>query len=441
MLELPTLAEPQYVCPGEDYSISRAVHLSRLAAFFPKCRDCPHRHDTSQLAVQTVDKIEAAVERTERPTLFTDHGVRGIYLNELTASKAGEIAGAFASLLWEGMPLAVKPADAQPALKLTKRVGPQVVVGHDDRPSSPDIVTGIARTLRRMGCQVIDIGLVTRPCFWFAVDHLQVSAGIHVTGSGCNPAGTGLDFVGQGAVPIERGYLLPEIAERFERGYQRPLRQAAGQRTFQAASVYEAGLWKHFHALRPLQLCVGCANRPLRDLIQRLFQKLACRLIPVTVPVRARNLDDPQDVDVLRMRQFVQEHQAHLGLLIDDDGQTCAVWDERGELVPSQLVTRLLAASVLSEQRQSHIVLEAAAADELSPVISQQGGICTTAEDSPWQISQAMRDTNAIFAGGHSGRFWFREALPTCDGVLTLAKMLQALSRSDADLSTVVASL
>ena len=35
MLSLPTL-EPQYVCPGETHAISRAVHLSRLAAFYPK---------------------------------------------------------------------------------------------------------------------------------------------------------------------------------------------------------------------------------------------------------------------------------------------------------------------------------------------------------------------------------------------------------------------
>ena len=441
MLELPTLQEPQYVCPGEDYSISRAVHLSRLAAFYPKCRECAHRHDTSQLTPQTIEKIDASVQRAERATLFTEQGVRGIYLNELTASRAGEIAGAFASLLWESTPLTLKAAETPPANRMQKRWGPQVVIGHDDRPSSPDLVTGVAKTLRRMGCQVIDVGLISRPCFWFAVVHLQASAGIHVTGSGCNPAWTGLDFVGSGALPVEREHLLESISERYAAGYQRPLRQSAGQRTFHALAVYEAGLWKHFHALRPLKVCVGCPNRPVRDLLGRLFQKLACKLIPVPTPVRSRSLLDPADSDNVRMSQTVVQQGAHLGLLIDDDGQTCVAWDERGELVPARQLTLLLAETVLAEARHSHIVVEAAAFKDLLRPLDRRDGFCATAEPTLWGMAQAMRETNAVFGGGDSGRYWFRETFPTCDAVLTLSKLLQALSRSDAEFSVVLAGL
>ena len=441
MLELPTLQEPQYVCPGEDYSISRSVHLSRLAAFYPKCRECAHRHDTSQLTPQTIEKIGAAVQRAERPTLFTDRGVRGIYLNELTASKAGEMAGAFASLLWESTPLTLKDTEEPPANRLQKRLGPQVVIGHDDRPSSPDLVTGVAKTLRRMGCQVIDIGLVSRPCFWFAVEHLQASAGIHVTGSGCNPAWTGLDFVGSGAIPVERDHLLDSIEERFRAGYQRPLRQSAGQRTFHALAVYEAGLWKHFHALRPLKVCVGCPNRPVRDLIGRLFQKLACKLIPVQTPVRSRSLFDPGDPDNVRMAQVVVQHGAHFGLLVDDDGQTCAVWDERGVPVSSRQLTLLLAETVLAEARNSHIVVEGPAFKDLLRPIDRRDGFCAMADPTLWGMAQGLRETNALFGGGDTGRYWFRETFPTCDAVLTLAKLLQALSRSDAECSEVLAGL
>ncbi len=441
MLELPTLQEPTYVCPGEDYSISRAVHLSRLAAFYPKCRECAHRHDTSQLTPQTIEKIDASVQRAERATLFTDQGVRGIYLNELTASKAGEMAGAFASLLWESTPLTLKETDSAPVSQLQKRLGPQVVIGHDDRPSSPDLVTGVAKTLRRMGCQVIDIGLVSRPCFWFAVEHLQASAGIHVTGSGCNPAWTGLDFVGAGAIPVERDHLLASISERYEAGYQRPLRQSAGQRTFHAQAVYEAGLWKHFHALRPLKVCVGCPNRPVRDLIGRLFQKLACKLIPVVTPVRSRSLRDPNDPDNVRMSQTVVQQGAHFGLLIDDDGQTCAAWDERGELVPARRLTLLLAETVLTEARHSHIVVEESAFKELLRPVDRRDGFCATAAPTLWGMAQAMRASNAEFGGGDRGSYWFRETFPTCDAVLTLAKLLQALSRSDAEFSVVLAGL
>jgi phosphomannomutase len=441
MLELPLLQpEPQYVCPGEDYAISRAVHLSRLAAYYPKCRECVHRHDTAQLVVQTVEKIEASNRRTPRATLFTDEGVRGVYLNELTATKAGEIAGAFASLLWEATPLEIRHPQSD-AVPPAKRAGPHVVIAHDERPSSPDLITGVAKILRRMGCHVIDIGLATRPCFWFAVEHLQAAAGIQVAGSGHDPAWTGLDFVGLGAIPIEHDNQLPAIASRLADGYQRPMRFSAGQRTFHCGPLYEAGLQKHFHALRPLKVCLGCPNRPVRDVLVRLFQKLACPLILVNIPVRQRQILNPDDVDAQRMRSSVQEHGAHFGLLIDDDGQTCGVFDERGELAAPRQITLLLADLVLAETRHSRIVLEQTASAALLRPIDRRNGFVAMADASRSSVALAMREADASFAGGDSGRYWFRESMPTCDAVLTLAKLLQALSRSDAEMSLVLSRL
>jgi phosphomannomutase len=63
------------------------------------------------------------------------------------------------------------------------------------------------------------------------------------------------------------------------------------------------------------------------------------------------------------------------------------------------------------------------------------------ADASRSSVALAMREADASFAGGDSGRYWFRESMPTCDAVLTLAKLLQALSRSDAEMSLVLSRL
>ena len=207
------------ICPGDRHPISRAVHLSRLAAFYPACRDCPFRHETGQLPRQIVEQLQSAERRIERPSLFTDEGVRGVYLNELNRTRAANIAAAFAALLWDEAPLVGRgpPAritspgspettttDEKTPIRGGRRLRPAVVVGRDTRPASPDIHAGVTAGLRRMGCQVIDIGLATKPCFWFAVEHLQASAGILVTGAGCDPSWIGLDFAGRGALPLSK---------------------------------------------------------------------------------------------------------------------------------------------------------------------------------------------------------------------------------------------
>lgn len=451
-----------YCCPGEDHSISRSIHLARLAAFYPKCRDCPQRGDAVPFVPAGVAFEPDPSPAASRRSLFTTEGVRGIYLNELTRSTAGAIAGALASLMWDEMPHAgvpVRPEAGSPSA----RSGATVVIAHDERPSSPDMVTGVGAALRHMGCQVIDIGLATRPCFWFAVEHLQAAAGVQVSGAGCDPAWTGLDFTLGGAVPCSRGGNLDRIRSRFDGGYSRPSRCPGSQRTFQAATAYEAGLWKHFHALRPLRIAFACSNRPVHDLTVRLFNKLACRLQHVPTPVRARNVHDPADPDCLRTADAVTSFQAHLGILIDDDGQRCAFFDERGQLISPRAVSRVLAENLLVDNRGCNVVLESSEPVPDEPVdgsagsvlletsagpacsedhalaksISELGGRCVWVPQTSGAVAQVMRSDAILLAGGASGRYWFQETFPTCDALLTLAKVLQALSRSDARFSEV----
>ena len=133
-------SEKQFICPGETHPISRSVHLSRLAAFYPACRDCPFRTETGNLPKQTVERLQKTEHRVQRASLFATEGVRGVYLNEINRSKAGEMAAALASLLWEEDPPVGRLDTQRPA---TQQHSPAVVVGHDERPSSPDIVTGV----------------------------------------------------------------------------------------------------------------------------------------------------------------------------------------------------------------------------------------------------------------------------------------------------------
>ncbi len=433
--------QPVYVCPGEEHAISRAVHLSRLAAFYPKCRDCPHRVETGHLPTQTVARLRHTEHRIERPSLFTLEGVRGVYLNELTRSKAARMAGALASLLWDEAPLQGRMDSAGERAPAARRIGPKVVLGRDERPSAPDLQLGVAAELRRMGCEVIDIGRVTRPMLWFAVDHLQSAAGIHITGAGCQPSWTGLDFVLRGARPVAAGAGLERIEQRLRTGYSRPLRTGGRERSFHIGSAYEAVLWKHFHALRPLKLVVACALPVLRDWLSRLFGRLPCELILHELAWRSRNLSTGDDPDLTSLRQKVLRVRADFGLLIDDDAQTTALLDEAGRFVPVPALFSLLADSLASEFPALRTVVPHRpstqppnAGSREHRIVAADGGLNTLAS-----MSQAMREHQASLGWDAQGRFWFREAFPTSDAVLTLAYLLQALSRSDATVSEAVA--
>ncbi len=102
-------------CPGEDYDISRSVHLARVAAFYSKCRDCPHAPGGDGLPTVAAECLKSTMDRSpftagRHASLFTLEGVRGRYLNELTRALASEIAGAMASCLWDEFVSSAQPA-------------------------------------------------------------------------------------------------------------------------------------------------------------------------------------------------------------------------------------------------------------------------------------------------------------------------------------------
>ena len=442
----------EYRCPGEKYTISRSIHLARLAAYYPKCTTCSHKFELGAwepppIPLPIVHHPGADAEcGSSEPScathglIFTTEGVRGVYLNTLTRSTAGEVTAAFAYSLWEqvqsasppgGMPTTSRESSVTRTPGRTHR-GPTVVIAHDERPSSPDLVMGVAATLRRMGCRVIDVGPTTRPEFVFAVHHLRSDGGVYVTGAGCDPAWSGLEFAGQDGAPWSLGGKLDSVQARFITGVARPSRSPGSQRLFSITQPYEACLLKYWHGLRPLRIACALPGRRVRDLFERLFEKLPCKLISVPTPVRGRSMSDPDDPDLARTADAVRANRAHLGFLVSEEGDACAFFDERGELVYSGRLLAMLAQFLLDQRATVSLVSESKIGDGILNSPSVRTVTVNSNRESIWQAWDQHR---ADLAGGPSGRYWFDTSGAVCDAIVTVAHVLQALSRDDTPFS------
>ena len=442
----------EYICPGERHPISRAIHLARLAAFFPPCRQCPLREDerniaprigappASEIGVASAPPAQAADRQghvTSPADLFLTEGVRGVFLNQLTRGLAEKTAAAFGSWLWEEAPVSGHNDGID---RGARQVRPTVVVGYDERPSSPAVVSSVLAGLRRIGCHVIEIGLATKPCLWFTVNHLHASGGIFVTGAGCEPSFAGMDLFGDHARPISLPGSLMRVHSLAQRPLSRSSREPGTQRMFQATGPYEEAVGRHFQNLRPLTVACASPSMLVRQTVERVFRSLLCQLLSVDLPVRVRNPAHRRDADMLRLSTAVREQKADLGILIDDDGQRCGYVDERGRHVSPVAIARFVVPPLLANAAGSTVLLEPGAFKEMRPLIEALGGRCETSPETFEGTAVAMADPSVLYAGGDSGRHWFRDQFPTNDALRVLAQVLIALSPASVPLSDLAVS-
>src|SRR5690349_12100659 len=97
--------------------------------------------------------------------IFRQYDVRGVVGEDLTVDAAYAIGRAFAAHL------------------ARKRVTGAVAVGRDNRPSGNDLRNSLVEGLTSSGADVVDIGVVPTPLLYWSLSHLDVVAGIQITGS------------------------------------------------------------------------------------------------------------------------------------------------------------------------------------------------------------------------------------------------------------------
>ncbi len=418
--------EITYRCPGESYPISRSVHLGRLASFYEKCRECPHRADAHPLAPRVVSQLQETHARRPAP-LFLDEGVAGVLGNQVDPGVARGVAAALGMLL-----RATGPADETPS----------AVLGSDGRAEAAEIVAAASAGLQFAGCQVVDVGAVTAGAISAALPELAAAGGMLVGNALGKPGHVSLKCWGLGGRPLSAGGELDMVRRAWQSGIDRPSRTFGGWRSADAGTDYLANLAPCFHALRPLRVVIDTACRPFERYLKSLAGAVQCEFFWLGDDEAPRTSREPTPAlrRGERLARTMRQTNAHFGFWTDGDAETCRVFDDAGRPVPCPALLRALAGATLRDRPGSWIVLEEDAPAWLAEDVKSLGGSVAFSRALRAAMDQALRDTGAWLGGGLSGRFWFRRRVPAADALETLTRLLMLLSRGDRPLSSLVAT-
>ncbi|MGI6685922.1 MAG: phosphomannomutase/phosphoglucomutase [Bacillota bacterium] len=359
-----------------------------------------------------------------KKSIFRQYDIRGIFGVELT-EKDGELIGkAFGTMVLE--------------------LGENwVIVGRDNRKSSPILHRHVVTGLLSTGVNVLDIGVVVSPIFYYATHLYKVPSGLMITASH-NPAPYNGLKIQLGGHTIY-GNALQVLRERANDGiftqgtgivdYRSPVRDY----TEMIKSKVNLGQKK-------IKVVVDCGNGTAGAFAPMILKELGCEVIPLYCdsnpdfphhfpdPVRPENL-----VDLIKA---VRTTQADLGLGFDGDGDRLGVVDEQGNIIWGDMLMILFWREILPKYPGTPGIVEVKCSDLLVKEIAKLGGKPVFYKTGHSLIKAKMRELKAVFTGEMSGHMFFAdEYFGYDDAIYAAARLLRIIAESGRYLSRLLSDL
>lgn len=355
-------------------------------------------------------------------SIFKAYDIRGIYPSEIDEEMAYKIGRAFVILL---------EVD-------------EVVVGRDGRLSSPKIFDSLARGITDQGADVIDIGLCSTPMFYFGSKGAKSS--IMVTASHNPKDYNGFKLCRQDAVPISEADGIKDIEKIVESdnfadsGKKGEIRKKEIMEEFISFNKSFIKIKKNF------KIVLDAANGMSGLTLPRIFNKIPnIKLIELYTDIDfsfPNHEANPLKSETLTaIQEKVKEEKADLGIATDGDGDRCMFIDEKGEIIPSDLLTALISESILKEKPGSTILHDLRSSKIVAEIIESNGGKASMCRVGHSFIKRQMRAEDAVFAGELSGHMYFKDHNFTESSFLAVAYILDLLEKEDKPLSEMIRPL
>ncbi|KNX37739.1 phosphomannomutase/phosphoglucomutase [Luteipulveratus halotolerans] len=367
------------------------------------------------------------------------YDVRGIVPDQLSVPVARALGAAFAQVI-------VLPDG-----------GTAMVVGHDMRPSSPQLSRAFAEGAAEHGVDTTLIGLCSTDGLYYASGVLDVPGAMFTASH--NPAQyNGIKTCRAGARAISLDTGLAEVRDLAQWTLDRGAAHGAGGE--QTGTIIERDMLGDYAAFlrelvdvsagRPLKVVVDAGNGMAGLTAPAVLDGLPLEVLPLyfeldgTFPNHEANPLEP--ANLVDLQAAVREHGADLGLAFDGDADRCFVIDERGEAVSPSAITALVAVREIEREVVAGtpvgditVMYNLISSRAVPEIVAERGARPVRTKVGHSLIKAQMAQQSAVFGGEHSAHYYFRDFWFADTGMLAALHVLAALGSSDRPLSELVA--
>ena len=322
-----------------------------------------------------------------------------------------------------------------------------VAVGRDMRLSSPKLHEELTRGIVEGGCDVIDIGLVSTDCLYFAVGKFGYDAGVMITASHNPPEYNGFKMCQKEAVPLSGEAGIDQMKILILNDDFAPPKKLGTIKKHDVEQAYVQHLLSFVDKdkIKPFKIVIDAGNGMAGNIIPKLFSHLRCDLIPMffeldgSFPHHLASPIEPENIAPLRERVLAEK--ADLGAAFDGDADRMFLVDEKAQPLGGDMVTAMVAKNLLKKEKGATILYNLICSKAVPQIIEGSGGRAIRTRVGHALIKPLMKKHNAVFGGEHSGHFYFRNNWFADSGLIALLVCLELISEEDKLLSALIRSI
>ncbi len=353
--------------------------------------------------------------------IFREYDIRGIYGIDLTEDVAYTMGRSFASYI---------------ALKGQNKV----IVGYDNRISSPILYNALVKGLIESGANVISLGLVTTPMYYFAKKKLAIESGLMITASH-NPKEYNGFKISFDLMGNAYGKLITDFRD-FTNNHN--FISGTGSLSMYDITNEYLELIKNSLLMgnRKVKVVVDCGNgtgsiiiKKVLDMLNIEYYLLNCESDP-NFPNHQPDPCVPANQQELARK--VVELGYDLGFGIDGDGDRVGLVDELGNILSTDYYSILMYRYTNIPDKRA--IYDVKSSRVLIDELNRLGFTHKMNRTGNSYMNMEINKGKYLYGGEFSGHVWFNDRfMGFDDGIYAGLRAVELISRSEYTLSQLLA--
>ena len=358
--------------------------------------------------------------------LFGTNGVRGVFSEDFTLEFVNDLTMSLAAYFKKG----------------------KILVGYDGRHSSPIVAKIVSSTLNYSGLDCYMAGLVPTPCLEYATKKLGYDGGLMITASHNPPQYNGIKPVASDGVEISRDD--EKIIEKIydEKNWIKGDSFGKTLEEKNVISTYLDGIISLVGTSaiknKKFKVCLDLGNGAQSVTAKKLCEKLDCDIFTINEEIDGDfpgRGSEPTPQNLGKLSDLVIKTNSNLGIAFDGDGDRSIFCDENGKILTGDSSALLLCSYLLEKYPNSQVVTCLNSGNIIESIVQKNNSQVVRTKVGSVEVSRKMITDDALIGYEENGGFMFGKHNHVRDGAMTLALMLDLLSKSEISLSKNIENL